>query len=144
MLGTVTSVLWPWLLAKTPHNSFRHSLCARTRQLPIQCHLPPEVNYSTCFENDDLPCRLHEKHVVCRVNHHSRNRVNKSLQVAGGVLCMVAMRGRSRCSAAEREKNYLTGFQDLCLSNSSGQDPNWASTVLFVPNSIYSGTEFAA
>ena len=26
----------------------------------------------------------HEKHVVCRVNHHSRNRVNSSLQVAGG------------------------------------------------------------
>jgi hypothetical protein len=27
---------------------------------------------------------LHEKYVVCRVNHPSRNRVNSSLQVAGG------------------------------------------------------------
>ena len=32
-------------------------------------HQQPEVNYLPCFENDDLPCRLHEKHVVCRVNH---------------------------------------------------------------------------
>ena len=47
-------------------------------------HQQPEVNYLPCFENDDLPCRLHEKHVVCRVNHHSRSRVDSSLQVAGG------------------------------------------------------------
>ena len=47
-------------------------------------HQQPEVNYLPCFENDDLPCRLHEKHVVCRENHRFRNRVNSSLQVAGG------------------------------------------------------------
>ena len=29
--------------------------------------LVPEVNYLPCFENDDLPCRLHVFHVVCRV-----------------------------------------------------------------------------
>ena len=46
--------------------------------------LVPEVNYLPCFENDDLPRRLHVFHVVCRVNHHSRNRVNNSLRVAGG------------------------------------------------------------
>ena len=40
----------------------------------IHYHQPPEVNYLPCLENDDLPCRLHEKHVVCRVNHRSRNR----------------------------------------------------------------------
>ena len=49
------------------------------------CHQQPEVNYLPCFENDDLPCGLHVFHVVCRVNHHSRNRVNSSLQVAGGM-----------------------------------------------------------
>ena len=49
-------------------------------------HQQPEVNHLPCFENDDLPCRLHVFHVVCRVNHHSRNRVNSSLQVAGGWL----------------------------------------------------------
>ena len=47
-------------------------------------HRQPEVNYLPCFGNDDLPCRLHKKHVVCRVNHRSRNRVNSSPQVAGG------------------------------------------------------------
>ena len=36
-------------------------------------HQPPDVNYSPCFENADLSCRLHEKHVVCRVNHRYRN-----------------------------------------------------------------------
>ena len=47
-------------------------------------HQPPLVDYSPSFENDYLPSRLHEQHVVCRVNHRSRNRVNSSLQVAGG------------------------------------------------------------
>jgi len=58
-----------------------------SRALPTlrhRLHQQPEVNYLTCFENDDLPCRLHVFHVVCRVNHYSRNRVNNSLQVAGG------------------------------------------------------------
>ena len=49
------------------------------------CHQQPQVNYLPCFENGDLPCRLHVFHVVW-VNHHSRNRVNSSLQVAGGEL----------------------------------------------------------
>ena len=32
------------------------------RRVRFLCsHQPPEVNYSPCFENDDLPCRLHEK-----------------------------------------------------------------------------------
>ena len=42
------------------------------------------MNYLPFLENDDLPFRLHLFHVVSRVNHHSRNRVNSSLQVVGG------------------------------------------------------------
>ena len=49
-------------------------------------HQPPAVNYLPCFEKDDPPCRLHEKHVVCRVIHRSRNGLNSSLQVVGGSL----------------------------------------------------------
>ena len=60
-------------------------------------HQQPEVNYLPSFENDDLPCRLHEKNVVCRVNHRSRNRVNSSLQVAGG---RHAPRARGRANMA--------------------------------------------
>ena len=59
-------------------------LASRHRQATSDCHQQPEVNYSPCFENDYLPCRLHEKHAVCRANHHSRNRVNGSLQVLSG------------------------------------------------------------
>ena len=44
-------------------------------------HQQPEVNYSGRFEKGDFPCRLHVFDVVCRVNHHSRNRVNSSLEV---------------------------------------------------------------
>ena len=47
-------------------------------------HQPPEVNFLPRFENDDFPCRLHEKHLVGRANHHSRNGVNISLRVVGG------------------------------------------------------------
>ena len=47
-------------------------------------HQQPDVTYLPCFENDDLSCRLHVFHVVCRANHHSRSRVNSSLQVVGG------------------------------------------------------------
>jgi len=46
-------------------------------------HQQSEVNYLPCFQDDDLPFRLHEKHAVCKV-HRSRNRVNSSHQVAGG------------------------------------------------------------
>ena len=56
----------------------------RVARAETDCHQQPEVNYSPCFEKDDSPCRLHEKHVVCRVNHHSRNGLNSSLQVVGG------------------------------------------------------------
>ena len=44
------------------------------------------MNYQGRFENDDLPCRLHEKHVVFRGNRHFETGVNDSLQVAGGSL----------------------------------------------------------
>ena len=47
-------------------------------------HQQPEVNYLPCFENDDLPCSLNVFHEVCRVNQHSRNGANSSLQVGGG------------------------------------------------------------
>ena len=57
---------------------------ARGQRVQGYSHQPPEVNYLPCFKIDDLPCILHVFHVVCRVNNHSRNRVNSSLQVAGG------------------------------------------------------------
>ena len=47
-------------------------------------HQPPEVNYFPRFKKGDFSWRLHEKHAVCRVNHHSRNRVDSSLQVVSG------------------------------------------------------------
>jgi len=50
----------------------------------LSCHLPPEVNYLPCFENDGLPCMVKFQTLPCRVNHHSRNRVNSSLLADGG------------------------------------------------------------
>ena len=62
------------------------NICLQTTggwEAPWSNHQQPVVNYLPCFENDDVPCRLHVFHVVCRVHHRSRNRVNSSLQVAG-------------------------------------------------------------
>ena len=53
-------------------------------ECPCKSHQPPEVNYSPCFENDDLPCRVKSKTFLCRMNQGSRNRVDSSLQVVGG------------------------------------------------------------
>ena len=66
-------------------------------------HQQPEVNYLPCFENDDLPSRLHEKHVVYRVKNRSRNRINSSLQVAGG------RSGTRRPSAIALGVGFLVG-----------------------------------
>ena len=64
--------------------SHTHSRGGRRACCTTTSHQQPEVNYSPCFENDHLPCRLHVFHVVCRVNHYSRNKVDSSLQVVGG------------------------------------------------------------
>ena len=63
----------------------------------MKYHQPPEVNYLPCFENDDLPSRLHVFHVfhaVCRGNRPSQNGLNSSLQVVGG--CCEVCRSRFR------------------------------------------------
>ena len=68
-----------------------HSLCSKggaacvcSAKSPQGNTQQPQVNYSPCFKNDDLPCRVNSGTLPCRVNDHSRNRVNSSLQVAGG------------------------------------------------------------
>jgi len=74
-----------------PYSSAKATSSASSKV--VRYHRQPEVNYPPCFKNDDLPCRLHVFHVFCRVNHHSRNRVNSSLQVAGGSHVQIMERG---------------------------------------------------
>ena len=86
-------------------------------------HQPPEVNYIPCFENDELPCRLHVFHVVCRANHRFRNRVNSSLQVVGGCLscslsppAMAGRRGRSVTAFSRARRSVTNNFLSRVLA----------------------------
>ena len=87
-------------------------------------HQQPEVKYSPCFENDDLPCRLHEKHVVFRVNPRSRNRVDSSLQVDGG--CSSSPWGGRRFTSTSDEEHGEMHFRSnpsLCMRTDSVISP---------------------
>ena len=54
------------------HSHILHVDIPLVRSFVLRTHQQPEVTYLPCFENDDLPCRLHEKHVVCSVNHQGK------------------------------------------------------------------------
>ena len=73
----------------------------------------PKQTIDPCFENDDLPCRVSSETLLCKVDHHSRNRseyLNNSgwwrMGIAAGVQSIVG----ACCSCAKSKKGRDLGF----------------------------------
>ena len=81
---------------------------------------------------------LPEKQLKTRPESSEDFLIRACEQGARAVLLNNSVLGKLWFSTRERED--LKGFKHLCLKNSSSQGQNLASTVIFVPTSLDSGT----
>jgi hypothetical protein len=112
--------------AQPPPASLRGSRApASTNESPITCarhiHQPPEENYIPLLANVDFPLEVKFKLYLPGDFNRGPNRVNSSLQVAGGPICV-----KPKTRTAPEARVRFDGMHPASSQPDSGRARYWA------------------